>query len=526
MNRPVGAIFLSLGAREARRVDVALVRGGLVAAACLVLLPMAASARDPLTIGRTLLLTYFVLSGLAVFYLALRLAGDSVGDRRSGFNSLLMLTGLAAESWLLVRLAQMWTSFLSVWIARLPLLSLIMTFGGVTWPLVLTAELLLLLAFFAFSAFCLFMADLSNTRQELMNAGPMIAFWELLLHAPRLLLSALQAFVSWRSAALPAFRSEQELIDILERYLNGTFGELLLWVADGVMQTSLFYQCSQLFAGTPSPWRLWPAAVMYGGLAIWILWRYRCIVFARRTEDDPRIGHEPTPSKRGKRGTSRTSRRSWDDAFAWQAYCVHGGGDVLLRNKWTGYTLVVAGVLVVSQTRIGLDLTGAAAVFCVVSLIISVNKVGDCLQREIKEQTLPILMLTPHEPDEIYDGWRRGTWWLSVPDLVAWGVISMFVVTVHRDLPAAFLGAGGAILASGPLLTVSPLVPYSLSGWAQGCCVAFLLVALAVFSIMLGVAFHPWAFPVSAISLACLLNWPLKRFILVRRWNEKVSSMP
>ena len=117
------AILSATADRESARIDLALTRAGFLFIATIMLLP--ALALGPIATGPAMLQSQFGVSMFLMIFLAVRLGGDSVGDVRCGMLELLFLSDTKPWQWLLVRVAQMWIAFLSVWMIRAPLLFIV-----------------------------------------------------------------------------------------------------------------------------------------------------------------------------------------------------------------------------------------------------------------------------------------------------------------------------------------------------------------------------------------------------------------
>ena len=113
--------------RESHRLDLGLAR--LIYLGCAVSLFILVSALRGVPMGAWWELPFFLLSAILAGFLGLRLAGDSVGERSSGFVELMCLTGARPGQWLSLRLIQSIIGFVSVWIIRLPLLLLTWMLG-------------------------------------------------------------------------------------------------------------------------------------------------------------------------------------------------------------------------------------------------------------------------------------------------------------------------------------------------------------------------------------------------------------
>ena len=139
---------------------------------------------------------------------------------------------------------------------------------------------------------------------------------------------------------------------------------------------------------------------------------------------------------------------------------------------------------------------GILMITTLVMMFIGRAKMGDCLQREIKEQTLPALLLTPHSSIELCDGWGRGAWKLMRPDLFLYG-FGLAGALLYSPLQLAPIVTGLAILiqASGPFLVLSPLVPYSFRGILTGLGLIAAVFVVGIICVGLSIEIHPWLGP-------------------------------
>jgi hypothetical protein len=510
MAHPVRQILSSTASREANRLDLGLARGAILLFSFPAVLIPAATLLPATAIGPVLLRPVFVLSLLLMYFLAVRLGSDSVGDRRSGFLELISLAGLRPWQWLTVRTVQMWVAFLSVWIVRVPVLVIVFCFGGLRVWDILAVELLLLAGFWGGSNVSLLLAQRAKSRQVVASwTGGVVIPLELLLLIPRSLIGYLSGMLNWSfSGPVSRFAGELAQLSLAERFRS-------------------------LMTGQFVPEDVWPTMALYGGLGAVAMLRLAAVLF--RNPGDDRADAPDTWRElfQPVRPRSRPSRRCWDDALAWQAYAVHARGTGIVRGSWI-WNVTIGGVVlvfVVAQPQYFEFLVLMLLASCCLKLLFHTAKPGDCLQREIREKTLPMLMLTPHEEVELYDGWRRGAWRLSVPDLALLGVAAIALLPMRPEFSIWMLAAGAAILSSGPFLMLSQLVPWTLRGIAAGFSVVFLLLGLTLVCTILGAALStisfplaPLLFPLVTLGLFYGFNQGLRKVTLPRWMREKVDS--
>ena len=523
------AILRSTVLRESTRVDLVLTRTVFLVVAFVVLLPVAWSQRGVPPFGSALHSTMLVLSVLLLVFLVVRLSGDSVGDFRSGMLAMLFLTGLKQRQWLVVRVVQMWAGFASVWLIRLPLLIFVFTLGGVSIQKIVVTETLLLTGFLVLSSFGLLGSFKTNSRQQvfLRIVLPFIA-WELLLLSPGIVADLLIRYYGWSVS--------QRTIDladtIAEVGLASRFGAAMIrplsmsqclptFAVYGVLSAVVLGRFCRLLSSTTN-YLAEPKSVA------WMLGRFfRLLLIVPRGA----IGKRPEQAKvrsaerRQEIRVIRASRRCWDDALAWQAYCFHGYGKRLVQVKCVGYSLLGLGLLVSIPFGYQLPVFIGAAVICAVTLLAAVKKPTDCLEREIREQTLPTLLLTPNSTDDFYAGWQRGAWHLAWPDIAFAAGIALASYALHPIAPAIVVSLMIAILFSGPFMMLSPLVPFTFLGIVTGVALTFAAVFIVALCIGCGATVHPMLAPVILIPLVWPFNYVLRRKILPHWMEWKISTI-
>lgn len=500
MSRRIPAILHSTAPREAARIDLALIRGGYLLAACVILLPAAFLERRWAGVGPAILQLHYGLSQFVALLLAVRLAGDSVGDVRSGFLDLLFLSGTRPAQWLAVRLAQMAIGFASVWLVRAPLLAIIFTLGGITAETLCVMELLLVTTFLVFSSVGLAASLKARSRHQVFGMAMVsVLAVELFLQAPRLAASELSRRVSW---------------------LVPLETELLL---DEIARMGVTARGLQALSGPLALAAVWPTFALYGLIAMAVLLRFwRRLAICSRGETPVSFVEAPDTARHDDR-LRRRSRRCWDDALAWQAYCIHGRGDLVVAIKCVVYTGLVLAFLL-------LGLFGASEVAALLSLataaillIVAVAKPSDCLTRELREQTLPMLVLTPRDLEDFYTGWQRGARRLAWPDLVLAIAVTIGSVALHPNVPVVMTAVIAAILCSGPFLMLSPLVPYKSIG--TGLLLLCLMLFVSGVCIAAAVATHVVVLPMTAIPAAYLYNLALRRLLLPYWMARKIATV-
>ena len=485
-------LFASQVPRESRRIDSTVIRA-LYAVLSLSIL-FTVSELDPHEAGLALLRAMTVVHAALAVLLAVRLAGDIAGDRASGVVGLLYLSGIESKSVVLAQLMHMATAFLSVWVVRVPMLVLAYHLGGTTLHQILQVEALLLGLFgMTVSAGQLlghYSPDRAMSRMVFL-LPPMLDFG---LTLPSLLVAVVHYLTPYN-------------VPLSVEYALDNLGYL--------RTTSCLFHT--LRSPGPSTIYLCPL-VLQLGIAVLSLWAWRRVYFTCLDEAEVPPTPENTPQPlRPSKSKSRPSRPIWDDGLAWQAYYVHSDGtqNVLVRS--IGIVSCLLGVIVlVSMNDPGYRGMGMALLIIPTGLMMFIGrgKVSDCLQKEIKDKTLPALLMTPHSAMELCDGWGRGAWKLMQPDLVLYAACLVgCLIYAPMDLAPIICGGAILILASGPFFVLSPLVPFSFSGILTGLGLIAAVLLILVVSVPCSVHVHPWLGPVMMLPLAWGWNWLCQRMI-------------
>ena len=474
-------LFESQAPRESRRIDSTVIRV-LYLGFVISQLPIAAES-SPLQAGlRYLQATTVVHAALAVL-LAVRLSGDVAGERASGMVGLLALSGVTAQEVVWSRLLLTIPSFLSVWLVRVPFLVLAFHLGGTTVHQILHIEALLLGLFGMTFCVGLLVAHYSPDRTISRGVFLIPCFLDLLMTIPSIIVSLLHSYTSI-NVPLSIETAFSHL-----RYMRTT--------------SCLFYS---MRSHAPSPLFLCPLAI-HLAIALLSLWAWRRVYYTCLDEAEVPATPEGTPQPVSpSKSMTRPSRPCWDDALAWQAYQVHSDGR---RNKnrrsfFIFCCLVVVVVLLLLRdpdwTNVAM---GILAITTLTMMFVGRGKTSDCLQKEIKQQTLPALLMTPHSSLELCDGWARGAWKLMQPDLILYGVCVVGALLYSpMELAPIVVGVGILLQASGPFLVLSPLVPFSIQGIATGLGLVASVVVMLAGCVPLSAMVHPWLGPLAAIPLA------------------------
>ena len=479
-------LFASQVSRESRRIDSTVIRVLYAGFALSILFTIA--VLDPPEAGLALLRAMTVVHAALAVLLAVRRAGDIAGDRASGVVGLLYLSGIDSQSVVLAQLMQVTTAFLSVWVVRVPMLVLAYHLGGTSLHQILQVEVLLLGLFGMTVSAGLLLGHYSPDRamsRMVFLLPPQLDFG---LAIPSLLVAIVHFLTPYN-------------VPLSVEYAFDTLGYL--------RTTSCLV--NTLKTSYPSAIYLCPLALQLG-IAGLSLWAWRRVYFTCLDEAAVPPTPENTPQPlRPSQSKSRPSRPIWDDGLAWQAYYVHSDGEqnVILRSMVI--VLCLAGVLVlVSLNDPGYRAIGMALLIIPTGLMMLIGrgKVSDCLQKEIKDKTLPSLLMTPHTPLELCDGWGRGAGKLMQPDLVLYAACLVGCL-LYGPLDLAPIICVGAILllASGPFFVLSPLVPFSFSGILTGLGLIVAVLCMLVISVSFSVLVHPWLGPLLLLPMAGAWNW-------------------
>lgn len=472
-------LLRSVAPRDAARIDLALLRAALLIASCVAVLPAALSTGPRGPAGAFVMPSLSALSLVFAWILAARLGSDSIGDVRSGLLGLVLLAGTSPWQWVLLRCAQMWIAFLSVWIVRIPLLLFAFTLGGVPPQAMLASELALLLAFCVLSSLSLRLSFGAESRRQVSGQVLLVVFaWNVLLTAPRLLVSAFGGVVpaGVKDAVLP--------------------------LLDRVSQFSLNVQLQRATASDFTARELGPAFAVYGTIALLLLlWFWRLVGSVGTWAASDR----PAPAAARRRALQRASRRVWDDALAWQAFAYYSRGSQMVRIKLAGYALLAIGAWTAIHFGLKEFVLVSLPVLSGGLLLHAINKPGECLTRELSEATISTLLLTPHDGREFAAGWRRGAWRLAAPDLALWSILTLASALLSPNAPAVMLCIGMVLVSSNRFFILSPLLPFNVYGITSGLAMIVVFTAVAIACSLAGALIHPYMAP---LVLAPLL-WGL-----------------
>lgn len=498
MGSRIGHILHSTGPREAQRLDLALLRTGLIVTVGLALLTAKIPPGIAVFLGPVVLRSISGISLVFALILAARLGSDSVGDVRTGLLGLIQLAGTRPWQWLLVRVAQMWIGFLSVWVVRAPALAFMFTLGGVRLRTIILTEASLLLVFFTMSSLALLLSFGASSRRQLGGRMVLVLFaWNALLVMPLAIANGITA--SWPQFVVPGL------------------SEKLEWLA----RFSLSSQFALASSSSSTPAEVAPGMIAYGIIGFSLLaWFWRLV----RTTGTMTVEERGRPQTAARRTGHRASRRCWDDALAWQAFAHYSRGARLVRIKIVGYGFLAYLAWVAVQLDYEFLAMIASPVLCGGLLMNAINKPGECLTREINEKTIGALLLTPHEYHEFVAGWRRGAWRLAAPDLVLWCLLTATSGFFHANAPPVMLCIGMVLVASEHFFILSPLMPFSFLGVTSGLGMIVVFIIVATLCGLAATLVHPWAAPAALAPLLWVLILILKR-ALPYWMQKKVASV-
>lgn len=489
-------ILATMVNRESRRIDLALAR--LIYLICATGVFVLVSALRGVPLGAWWEIPFFLLSAILAGFLGLRLAGDSVGERSSGFVELMCLTGARPGQWLSLRIMQSLVGFASVWLVRLPLLLLTWMLGPAPALRLMLNELWLCIFAGVLFAIGLGLTPMARSRPQLFGWSFLIVVaWECLLTLPYELTSRIALAFSLTPAA--GVDSALTLLSSLSFVQQGREILMRLQAWESMARMSL-------------------AAAAFGLCWIVLYWRW---VFA---QPGMRLVEAAGTSAGGSK-LARPSRRCWDDALAWQGYTIYAGGKRGLTFKCIAYLsvgIVLWATALYGSSQIATILF-VAGTFVV--LVRAVNVPGEYLQREVREQTLPVLLLAPLDVLDLYRGWRRGTWRSGWPEMILFlgvaGYGLSFGIEFGIGMIAVFLG----MLTCGPFLMLSPLIPYTPRGMLTGGGAVFVLTVIIAVSIVLGVVWNPLLMLFVGVPSLWFFNAIVRHWLLQYWLRQKVESI-
>lgn len=486
--------------RESRRTDATVIR---VIYAILSLVVLFAVVQSPVfPKGKPLLSGLTVIHAAMAVLLGVRLAGDVAGDRSSGVVGLLALSGLKGKDVLTARLFTVAISFLSVWMVRIPMLVLTFTMGGIQLKQMLTVELLLLGLFILVVGFGLLYAHYAPDRATARIVFLFPGLLEFGLHSPKIVLAI------WRNFQLSSVPSV--IFDIAEILRAGSFGSAVVAVIR-----------------FPDPsWQNLIPAFLHIAIGTLSLYCWRRVYFT--CLDEAGDAAAPTTESSSKllkssRSKSRPSRPCWDDALAWQAYQIHSDGRWNMIGRGTVVAVVLIGAALMAMLGVSPYPELAMTLLVITSgvlMFMGQGKVSDCLQRELRDKTLPSLLMTPHTPLELCDGWGRGATWMMLVDLpVHLAALAAVMFYSWERMAPIITGGYLLMLATRNFLILSPLVPFSFRGIVTGLGLIVLVLVMLIIAVPLSTELHPWLGTLILVPMA--YGWSRACRSMIPSWFEK-----
>ena len=493
------ALLVSSSNAESKRLLRPLLTGLLVLllfAPVLVISTMALPGRMTSRILQTIF--YFIsLAGLCLF--AGTAANESSGDRYSGFISLLALTGLHPSTWCVVRTLQMWRTFLLIWSTRLPIMVWIHTQGHFSWSGILSLEMLLLCVFFSLSSFALLLGSNQNVRVPTFGFGFLgIVIWELICNLG-------------------------SLATLVLTYLGLPFPSGVSFLSDTFAHFSVGRKITSLATGLFDATFLLGQSIILLLLGLFCLWRFTRLIYSEIGANTLGIeGHvfssdDETPRK-------GNLPRCWSHALSWQAYYFHLGGRKTMQGRVAGYVVLIVALLALRYFQIPLS-QYRGMLFMGVGLFFNVLLTPSmALSKEVKEQTLPSLILAAGDPTDLFRGWRNGGYRMCFSDILLFPLTLLALAWNDREaalVAVAFLAAIG--LSSPVFFCSSFLAAWTWHNiWAQfklfG--IIFLIAALGIAT---GVFIHIAAVPVVVAPLLFAYNEFLLRRKLVKWFDPYLN---
>lgn len=238
---------------------------------------------------------------------------------------------------------------------------------------------------------------------------------------------------------------------------------------------------------------------------------------------EPVVRAEPVAEVSGP--VSRPSERCWDDALAWhEVFFMAGRGGTpaarsLLVGKSVIYGLVIVGAILFELSGRppweGIA-TNIAAAFVGLLVLAGVAYPVTSFHRELEDRMMELLLLTPHDGLDFYDGWSRGARRLQYPELVtALLLVGVLLGTRTPAFSAVAAAVFTGLLMLGPILAFGALLPSGLAGVAGVLLLLAFVAASAFAAAAAGVALTPWA----AAPIVGILLWSLGR--LCRRGIDR-----
>lgn len=468
-------ILFSTSMVEAKQLMRPLMSGGVVLALFLPLLLTCAFAPRGVSTSHTLQATFYFISLVGLVLLAGAVTYDFVGSRKSGFISLVALTGLTPGQWCQVCVGEIWRNFLLIWIVRLPILAWLHTQGNMDWKEVLALELIF---------FCLF-----NWLSSLA-----------LLFGSEKIAKGITIGIAWGGYII------WEVVCNLGVLLNGIYAyygmPLTPWIGEITQllsRFSVFRSVLSLFTGGLDPAYLTLQTTTLLGFAVFCLWRFSRVIFADIGANALGIEGETSSASSTK---TKNAPRCWSNALAWQAFYFHHHGMKTVYGRSLGYVALLIVILVMNYFQFSLTEYGSFLFAGIGLITVPLFAANVALAKEIKEQTLPSLTLAVGDSVKLFKGWSQSYRRMMVPDLFFLPVI---IAAIYWSSPVIAYGIFTGILG---IACVAPLLFLSifLSAWTwinvkTSAMIFLVMLAIAGIGGLIGWLINWYLFPIVVIPL-------------------------
>lgn len=441
----------------------------------------------------------FLLWGMSL------LVFEETGTVQREILQLVRLSGLTARQWLAARLGVLVPQLLSIGLLPLPFLAFAPSLGGVSWTGIAAAELVIA----SHLAMLLSVALFQSTRLDTKGGSGFLfgieCIGELLIPgAASLLLLLDDGPLQHGLQAVATVLSRSTGSQSIQAAIRGTLtlGQFGLACAIPLGVAWLFGRIvvNRLYAPSDEQSLPDPAAL------------------AEIPETPvPEPVARPAPVEPVSGPISRPSERCWDDALAWHAVFFQTGpagtraAKKVLIAKSALYGVVILGVILFEMSGPspweGIVLNIAAGLIAVVVLA-GVAYPAKAFGRELDDRMMEMLLLTPHDGADFYDGWSRGARRLQLPEYaIALVLIGVLLATRTPVWGAVATAVFVGLLTLGPVVAFGSLLP---SGFRGSLAAVWLLVVagLTVFCAgVVGVWLNPWA----AVPVVWICLWGIGR---------------
>ncbi len=481
-----GKVLWSQIRRHSRRVDLWIIRALILFWAIWMFQPQQVGA-PPLSV---LWLTGCLATSL---FLSGWLAGDLSETRLQSFLDLLRMTRMGPVSWHIINLALADLKYVWVVSVRWPVLFALWYVGRLTVGQIAFIEACSLLAFLI--SLNIWMASVyrsgeSKFRTAVLAVALAVLFDELLF-----------------------------LGGLVGQLLNNhvpAFGTALSAIFYSVSFTAHFARMSPLLALSWFPFGPVLFYAIISGFSMRSLQRKFREGWDTGWPEFEKVGTE-SPSRIVHSG----NRTVWPDALAWQLVHVYTFGPELRMVKWFLYVLAAIGIGSAAAAGQEELAKSSTVVVALLGSLMAVQPLSHCMLQEIKQQTLPSLLLATGDPDAIYHGWRRGATWMALPDVAFVLLASAYLAMSSTAEAFLLLGCCWAIFLCGPLLFISALVPQTLEGSVIGIGVAFgVLVSIGI-ATFIGASTQSLEAGGLALAVISGLYNQLLKALLYSYWLEK-----